>query len=596
MQENKPYAFQVNMKGMISLLSEHLYSNANTFIRELLQNAVDAIRALQHIDEQHIGKISFTLPSPGNNSFVFQDNGIGLKESEIHQFLSVIGESSKTKNIEETYSYIGKFGIGLLSCFVVSDSIVVETRSAYDKSGFRWTAEANGQYQLEPITEEIPIGTRVILVPKESYNYIFTEKHMLPQIRYYGDALPVSIYQIQGETSELIHNAQPLWLQESASKSALLDYGRSLFHLQFLDAIPFETTAGKCKGVLYIIPHKTQFSVKQSHRIYLKNMFLTETENGILPSWAFFVRLVMNSQELSATASRESFMQNDTLREVKKEIALVIKDYFRKIRDIDFQIYYQIIQTHFLHLKAMAIEDNEFLDIFIDDLPFETNRGYRSFKQIKEINSQILYCADFEDFKQIQRISAAQDLLVVNAGYTFDEEILKKIGRNRKDVSVELMSPSKLLSSFKDLKPEEEIGLASFIVAVENILREFECECEIKHFTPLDTAAIYTKVEQSTANATIKQIKSTANPFSNVLNAFSKGKTKPAKFCLNFDNQLVQNILVIEDEFLLKSIIEVLYVQAIIMGKYQVTEKEMTIFNEALNNLIVMGMTNFVKL
>jgi len=223
MQENKPYAFQVNMKGMISLLSEHLYSNANTFIRELLQNAVDAIRALQHIDEQHIGKISFTLPSPGNNSFVFQDNGIGLKESEIHQFLSVIGESSKTKNIEETYSYIGKFGIGLLSCFVVSDSIVVETRSAYDKSGFRWTAEANGQYQLEPITEEIPIGTRVILVPKESYNYIFTEKHMLPQIRYYGDALPVSIYQIQGETSELIHNAQPLWLQESASKSALLD-------------------------------------------------------------------------------------------------------------------------------------------------------------------------------------------------------------------------------------------------------------------------------------------------------------------------------------------------------------------------------------
>ena len=36
--------FQVNLKGMIALLSEHIYSNPNTFVRELLQNCVDAIR------------------------------------------------------------------------------------------------------------------------------------------------------------------------------------------------------------------------------------------------------------------------------------------------------------------------------------------------------------------------------------------------------------------------------------------------------------------------------------------------------------------------------------------------------------------------
>ena len=38
--------FQVNLKGMIALLSEHIYSNPNTFVRELLQNCVDAITAL----------------------------------------------------------------------------------------------------------------------------------------------------------------------------------------------------------------------------------------------------------------------------------------------------------------------------------------------------------------------------------------------------------------------------------------------------------------------------------------------------------------------------------------------------------------------
>ena len=50
--------FQVNLKGMIALLSEHIYSNPNTFVRELLQNSVDAITALHNIC------LLYTSPSP----------------------------------------------------------------------------------------------------------------------------------------------------------------------------------------------------------------------------------------------------------------------------------------------------------------------------------------------------------------------------------------------------------------------------------------------------------------------------------------------------------------------------------------------------
>ena len=49
--------FQVNLKGMIALLSEHIYSNPNTFVRELLQNCVDAITALRNIDEKSIDSV-----------------------------------------------------------------------------------------------------------------------------------------------------------------------------------------------------------------------------------------------------------------------------------------------------------------------------------------------------------------------------------------------------------------------------------------------------------------------------------------------------------------------------------------------------------
>ena len=70
--------FQVNLKGMIALLSEHIYSNPNTFVRELLQNCVDAITALRNIDENYKGRIDVFLNE--DKTVVFRDNGIGLKE------------------------------------------------------------------------------------------------------------------------------------------------------------------------------------------------------------------------------------------------------------------------------------------------------------------------------------------------------------------------------------------------------------------------------------------------------------------------------------------------------------------------------------
>ena len=109
---------------MIALLSEHIYSNPNTFVRELLQNCVDAITALRNIDENYKGRIDVFLNE--DKTVVFRDNGIGLKEEEVYRFLTVIGESSK-RDTPDADDFIGRFGIGLLSCFVVTNEITVES-------------------------------------------------------------------------------------------------------------------------------------------------------------------------------------------------------------------------------------------------------------------------------------------------------------------------------------------------------------------------------------------------------------------------------------------------------------------------------------
>ena len=127
------FAFQVNLSGIIELLSHHLYSGPQVYLRELLQNAVDAIQARRQLEPALVGEITVELVRDGSGpaTLVFEDNGIGLTEEEVHTFLSTIGLSSKSEDLAKRRGdFIGQFGIGLLAGFMVTDEIVLITRSA----------------------------------------------------------------------------------------------------------------------------------------------------------------------------------------------------------------------------------------------------------------------------------------------------------------------------------------------------------------------------------------------------------------------------------------------------------------------------------
>ena len=278
--------FQVNLKGMIALLSEHIYSNPNTFVRELLQNCVDAITALRNIDENYKGRIDVFLNE--DKTVVFRDNGIGLKEEEVYRFLTVIGESSK-RDTPDADDFIGRFGIGLLSCFVVTNEITVESRSAMGGQPVCWCGKVDGTYQLTLSDEERPIGSQVVLHPKGDWMHLFEYETFKKILVGYGEVLPYPIYlHYQGE-EELVNTPSPVWLDPKATRKELLDYGAKVFQSSALDAFRIYTESGKVEGVLYVLPFRTQFSVRNSHKVYLKRMLLSEDDCNLLPSWAFFI-------------------------------------------------------------------------------------------------------------------------------------------------------------------------------------------------------------------------------------------------------------------------------------------------------------------
>ncbi|WP_309569627.1 sacsin N-terminal ATP-binding-like domain-containing protein, partial [Deinococcus sp.] len=113
------HAFAVDLRGLIDFLSEHLYAGPEVYVRELVQNGVDAIRARLDMDGGAFAPaLEFAVQ---DDTLTFTDNGVGLTPEDIHAFLATIGRSSKRGSVE----FIGQFGIGLRACFLVSERIEV---------------------------------------------------------------------------------------------------------------------------------------------------------------------------------------------------------------------------------------------------------------------------------------------------------------------------------------------------------------------------------------------------------------------------------------------------------------------------------------
>lgn len=228
--ENYSHRFQVNLAGMIDILSNHLYDEKDVYIRELLQNATDAIRARKKIDSTLEGKIHASLTGDNNEkTLIVEDNGIGLTEDEVHAFLATIANSSKgEKNFdgESSNDFIGRFGIGLLSCFIVSDEIVMISTSQKDGGTTEWRGKADGTYSVRKIeTDTREPGTQVYLRLRaglEDHPECEDVEYLINTLKKYGSSLESNIIVEMNGLEEEINS----WTKQFSDKETLSTLSR----------------------------------------------------------------------------------------------------------------------------------------------------------------------------------------------------------------------------------------------------------------------------------------------------------------------------------------------------------------------------------
>lgn len=591
------HKFQIDLRGIIDLLSNHLYSGPQIFVRELLQNGVDAISARTKVEPEHEGSIGIEVlerrgaTAPG---VMFEDNGIGLTEAEVHRFLATIGESSKRGDLEAERDFIGQFGIGVLSGFVVSDEITMVTRSIEPGAKtIEWKGRPDGTYAVEVLDVEVSPGTRVYLRCKPGYEAYFTGQRVHDLARHYGGLLPWPIRMThRGETHHLNEELPP-WRENHRGprqeSDAYLEFGRRVFEQDFFDYIPLESEVGKVEGAAYVLPFAASPSIRRSHRIYLKNMLLSENAEHLLPDWAFFVKAVVNADDLRPTASREAFYEDATLEATRDALGERLRSYLVGLSRDDPGRLEQLIALHHTSFKALAAHDDEFFGIMIDLLPFETTIGRMSFGEYRAKQPLIRYVPTVDQFRRIAHVANAQGLCVINGGYAYDSELIERFGQFYDDAKVERVDSRELSEEFRELTLDERQHVFEFVHLADLVLQPYKCQADVKHFEPRALPALYTTSAATDFRRDIERTRDVSNPlWSSVLEnlATARPGSEFALLCFNFDNPIVARLARLESQALQKTAIEMLYVHALLLGHHPLSSKEMKLLNSSLLGLL----------
>lgn len=575
--------FQVNLTGILKILSDSLYSSKDVFIRELIQNAVDAIkfRTLKESFEPSIGVVFY-----GDNDskgLVFSDNGIGLTFDEVNEFLSKIGSSSKANLLENRNDFIGQFGIGLLSCFMVSDEIVVISKSLKSDETVKWIGYIDGTYKTEITDNQLEVGTKVILKIKEAIEFDFEK--LTDLLSTYGAFVgyPIEV-EYNGKKKGTITKTFP-WVQNN--NDSILYHGQEFFGEVFTNYFLIETSDKKNKGIAYIIPHALHHGTTQSNRIYIKNMFITDKADALVPEWAFFVRVVLNSESLSPTASREEIYDNEELQRVKEALGKGIKNYLISLSTNNPKALETIIRHHNVALKSLCLNDKSFLKFIFKWFKFETNHGDLSLDEIRNQNHEILYISSIDGYRQLLPIATSSNVMLVNSGYIYDVEVLNSIAKFDKERVYQEITVEYFGNILKDLELDEYQQFEDKIDALQFLLKDYKCMVEVKRFQPNTIPALFYMDKEQVSGKDIENIKEASDDFWASLseNVFHTQEFE-SKLYLNIENQVVQKLLDGVDVSSEKIILEMLYVNSLMMGHYPISSKELQMMNQNIITII----------
>lgn len=577
--------FQVDLRGIVDLLSHHLYTSERVYIRELLQNAVDAISARQAIDPDVVGRIEIDTDG---TSLTISDNGIGLAPDQVGEFLATIGRSSKRDEWGfQREGFLGQFGIGLLSAFMVADEVRVMTQPSGEVATL-WIGSADGTCAQEPTSDRAGTGTSVTLVPMRGADHWFAPATVRDLVELFGAMLPFEIT-VNGE---VVAGKQLPWdrsLGAGARAASIAGFAQDVLGYTPFDVIDIQVPAAGLEGVAVVLPFAANPTERGTHRVYLKRMLLAEHAEGLVPDWAFFVRCVVNTTQLRPTANREALFDDGLLEDTRQAIAEQLRAWMIRLSTTQPDKLRRFLGIHYLGVLALALHDDDMLRLVDRWVGFETNQGRMTLAALRERFGAIRYVRSTEEFRALAAVAAAQDVTVLNGGYTYATDIVERLPQVIEDAEVSAFEPSELATRFEALDPATERGIREFVVLAQEAMESVGCEVVVRSFEPASLPALFLVDSDAAFGAELRRTRDQADGlWAGVLDALDEGpeqETLP-QLVLNHRSPLVRRLTTIEDPTVTRLTVEGLYGQALMQGNHPIRPADSALMNRSFLGLL----------
>lgn len=487
--------FRVDLSGVVELLSRNLYSGPRVFIRELLQNGVDAITARRELQPDCPAQIRFLL---SGRTLTVIDSGVGLTADEAASLLSTIGASSKKDEFGLSRSdFLGQFGIGLLSCFMVSPSIEVFSSSVRAAEPgltgiVRWVGSSDGTWTIDDgasfavpahIESALSDGGTAIVLEGFPGEQLFSLAALRDVITSYGRFLEVDVTLEGGSEVEHLALQRPPWEMAPASRAQATWCAENFGFMPFA-AIPLDVPEAGFKGVAYVLESGANPGHVMRHQVYLRRMLLGSSVTSLLPDWAYFVRVVGNAEFLKPTASREDLFDDDLVELTRQAIGEHIRVWLTQLAAQEPAMFKAFTALHINGLKSLALTDRPTRELLCRTVPFMTTLGAMTIGEIIDAYGGVRYVSTDDQFRTIEPIAAANEVCVLNAGFAFDQELIGQLALDYPQVRFTALRPSDLLGVLSSLPPDEEAELMPFVDAASKALAGQNVEMSVRRFEP----------------------------------------------------------------------------------------------------------------
>ena len=435
-------SLSINSDNIFPIIKKWLYSDHDIFYRELISNGCDAITKLKKLEmmgeyelpEGYKDQIKVVL-DPKEKTIQIIDNGLGMTEEEVDEYINQIAFSGATDFIEKYKDktnedqIIGHFGLGFYSAFMVSDKVTIDTLSyKKDAKPVHWECDGGSEFDMEDGNWD-QVGTKITLYLNEDCLEFCNEYKAKEVIKKYCSFMPTEIYVSKAEETEvqiikpeekldsdevveefedevktpakdgepektekvkklrirkrpeLMNDTHPLWTKHPNEctkeeyidfyRKVFMDYKEPLFWIHLNMDYPFNL-----KGILYFPKINMEYeSIEGTIKLYNNQVFIADNIKEVIPEFLMLLKGVIDCPDLPLNVSRSALQNDGFVKKISEYIAKKVADKLSGMCKTDKEEYEKYWDDISPFIKFGCLKDDKFCEKMNDYILFKNLDG-----------------------------------------------------------------------------------------------------------------------------------------------------------------------------------------------------------------------------